>query len=61
MSVAGRYVSLFLMACGYAGEQRGCKLKTQHIDYDLGFAMTLVWVSNAVPRPPAYGFSGWLL
>jgi len=36
MSVAGRYVSLFLMACGYAG-----------------FAMTLVWVSNAVPRPPA--------
>ncbi|KXN84326.1 hypothetical protein AN958_12741 [Leucoagaricus sp. SymC.cos] len=36
MSIAGRYVSLFLMACGYAG-----------------FAMTLVWVSNAVPRPPA--------
>ncbi|KAF9441561.1 MFS general substrate transporter [Macrolepiota fuliginosa MF-IS2] len=36
MSVAGRYVSLFLMACGY-----------------VGFAMTLVWVSNAVPRPPA--------
>ncbi|KAF5322407.1 hypothetical protein D9619_001308 [Psilocybe cf. subviscida] len=36
MSLAGRYVSLFLMACGY-----------------VGFAMTLVWVSNAVPRPPA--------
>ncbi|KAF5348567.1 hypothetical protein D9756_009620 [Leucocoprinus leucothites] len=36
MSTAGRYVSLFMMACGYAG-----------------FAMTLVWVSNAVPRPPA--------
>ncbi|KAF8971123.1 MFS general substrate transporter [Flammula alnicola] len=36
MSIAGRYVSLFLMACGY-----------------VGFAMTLVWVSNAVPRPPA--------
>ncbi|KAF8902921.1 MFS general substrate transporter [Gymnopilus junonius] len=35
-SVAARYVSLFLMACGY-----------------VGFAMTLVWVSNAVPRPPA--------
>ncbi|KAF8160635.1 major facilitator superfamily domain-containing protein [Crassisporium funariophilum] len=36
MNTAGRYVSLFLMACGY-----------------VGFAMTLVWVSNAVPRPPA--------
>ncbi|KDR75036.1 hypothetical protein GALMADRAFT_522185 [Galerina marginata CBS 339.88] len=36
MSIAARYVSLFLMACGY-----------------VGFAMTLVWVSNAVPRPPA--------
>jgi len=35
-SIAGRYVSLFLMACGY-----------------VGFAMTLVWVSNAIPRPPA--------
>ncbi|KAI0044270.1 MFS general substrate transporter [Auriscalpium vulgare] len=36
MSVAGRYVAMFLMACGYCG-----------------FALTLVWVSNAVPRPPA--------
>jgi len=36
MKVGGRYVSLFLMASGYAG-----------------FAMTLVWVSNAIPRPPA--------
>ncbi|KAL4244118.1 MFS transporter superfamily protein [Abortiporus biennis] len=36
MSIAGRYVAMFLMACGYAG-----------------FALTLVWVSNAIPRPPA--------
>ncbi|KAF8813955.1 MFS general substrate transporter [Phlegmacium glaucopus] len=35
-SIAGRYVSLFLMACGY-----------------VGFAMTLVWVSNTISRPPA--------
>lgn len=34
--VPGRYVAMFLMACGY-----------------VGFAMTLVWVSNAIPRPPA--------
>ncbi|KAI0036163.1 MFS general substrate transporter [Vararia minispora EC-137] len=36
MNTGGRYVAMFLMACGYAG-----------------FALTLVWVSNAVPRPPA--------
>jgi len=36
MSLAGRYISLFFMACGY-----------------VGFAMTLVWVSNTIPRPPA--------
>ncbi|KAA1470620.1 MFS general substrate transporter [Dentipellis sp. KUC8613] len=36
MSIAGRYVSMFLMAAGYGG-----------------FALTLVWVSNAIPRPPA--------
>jgi len=35
-SIAGRYVSLFLMAFGNAGA-----------------AITLVWVSNAIPRPPA--------
>jgi len=36
MVVGGRYVSMFLMASGYAG-----------------FALTMVWVSNAIPRPPA--------
>lgn len=36
MSIGGRYVAMFLMACGYAG-----------------FALTLVWVANAFPRPPA--------
>jgi len=36
MQTAARYVSMFLMATGYAG-----------------FALTLVWVSNAIPRPPA--------
>ncbi|KAI0665666.1 MFS general substrate transporter [Trametes maxima] len=35
-SIGGRYVAMFLMACGYCG-----------------FALTAVWVSNAVPRPPA--------
>ncbi|KAH9834215.1 MFS general substrate transporter [Rhodofomes roseus] len=36
MTTAGRYIAMFLMACGYAG-----------------FALTAVWVSNAIPRPPA--------
>ncbi|KAJ7606571.1 major facilitator superfamily domain-containing protein [Mycena polygramma] len=35
-SVGGRYVSMFLMACGYSG-----------------FSLTIVWVSNVIPRPPA--------
>lgn len=34
--VGARYLSMFLMASGYAG-----------------FALTMVWVSNAIPRPPA--------
>ncbi|KAJ6614797.1 MFS general substrate transporter [Mycena sp. CBHHK59/15] len=36
MSVGGRYLSMFLMACGNAA-----------------FGMTLAWVSNTIPRPPA--------
>ncbi|KAJ7191112.1 MFS general substrate transporter [Mycena pura] len=39
MSVGARYFSMFLMAIGDAGRTR--------------IAMTLVWVSNSVPRPPA--------
>ena len=58
-SVGGRYVALFLMANGYSGEsmdplciwQRSLLIKNStHL---LGFALTAVWVSNAVPRPPA--------
>ncbi|EGO26550.1 hypothetical protein SERLADRAFT_447730 [Serpula lacrymans var. lacrymans S7.9] len=37
MSIGGRYFSLFLMTIGSTS----------------GYSMTLVWVSNAVPRPPA--------
>ncbi|KAK7034520.1 hypothetical protein VNI00_012367 [Paramarasmius palmivorus] len=36
MNTVARYISMFIMAFGWAG-----------------FAMTLVWVSNAIPRPPA--------
>ncbi|KAK0469863.1 major facilitator superfamily domain-containing protein [Desarmillaria tabescens] len=36
MHTGARYVSLFLMACGY-----------------IGLAMTMVWVSNVIVRPPA--------
>ena len=53
-SIPGRYLSMFLMASGSAG-------KSCVSDADgnitsivlLGFALTLVWVSNAIPRPPA--------
>ncbi|KAJ7572896.1 major facilitator superfamily domain-containing protein [Mycena floridula] len=35
-NIAARYVSMFLMAVGYAA-----------------YSLTLVWVSNVIPRPPA--------
>ncbi|PPR01382.1 hypothetical protein CVT24_006220 [Panaeolus cyanescens] len=53
-SIAGRYVALFLMACGYVGSYFQAQLVSElSLIKVLGFAMTLVWVSNAVPRPPA--------
>ena len=57
-SIGGRYVAMFLMACGYAGTHLCCST-VQRLGLWLicrflsGFALTLVWVSNAVPRPPA--------
>jgi hypothetical protein len=56
MSIAGRYISLFLMACGYVGK---CDLVIYTICHNHnashpGFALNLVWVSNSIPRPPAY-------
>ncbi|KZT05457.1 MFS general substrate transporter [Laetiporus sulphureus 93-53] len=39
-SIGARYFGMFLMAAGYSG-----KLSR--------FALTAVWVSNAIPRPPA--------
>lgn len=51
MSIAARYLSLFLMAVGYAGMLNLTRKKPSFIL--IGFAMNLVWVSNTVPRPPA--------
>ncbi|PPQ66338.1 hypothetical protein CVT26_011169 [Gymnopilus dilepis] len=52
-SVGARYVSLFFMACGYVGRWPVLLALSPQTDSLTGFAMTLVWVSNAVPRPPA--------
>ncbi|KAI0090771.1 MFS general substrate transporter [Irpex rosettiformis] len=63
-AVGGRYVTLFLMASGYSSASHRFSrdlLPQLHVAYFLykktfyyqGFALTLVWVSNAVPRPPA--------
>lgn len=58
-SIGGRYVSMFLMACGYAGTFFAYELFRDllinyfdKISFPTGFALTLVWVSNAIPRPP---------
>jgi hypothetical protein len=55
LSIAGRYVSLFLMASGYVGEFSDDMFKNDFKNRMSisGFAITLVWVSNAIPRPPA--------
>ncbi|OCB88656.1 MFS general substrate transporter [Sanghuangporus baumii] len=57
-SVGGRYVALFLLASGHAGifmlfwrEENRDTLPVELIP--LGFALTLVWVSNTISRPPA--------
>lgn len=55
MTTAGRYISMFLMASGYAGTI-AMFIFTGNANNRLvapGFALTAVWVSNAVPRPPA--------
>ena len=58
-SIPGRYIAMFLMASGYAGTSlspapTGPTRPTDVTnDRPLGFALTLVWVANAVPRPPA--------
>ena len=56
MAVGGRYVSLFFMAVGYAGEL-GCRSLSLTSPpgmcwcySSIGFALTMVWVSN-VRRP----------
>lgn len=55
-SIAARYVSLFLMACGDVGQEPFSPLlalPNTDFYFEKGFAITLVWVSNAIPRPPA--------
>lgn len=48
---------MFLMASGYSGMFQILQLLLlieQHATLPLsGFALTAVWVANAVPRPPA--------
>ena len=54
MSIAGRYIAMFLMASGYAGTSlRIGERRPTRSTLPTGFALTLVWVSNAIPRPPA--------
>ena len=55
MRIPGRYVAMFLMASGYAGKLFQSTIIHPHVILISGFAMDLVWVSNSIPRPPAYG------
>lgn len=54
MTTAGRYISMFLMASGYAGTIASILARSADTKHVIsGFALTAVWVSNAIPRPPA--------
>ena len=57
MSKVGRYISLFLMTGGFVGKSPFLKVFMHSLICSLGsgtgLAMVLVWVSNAIPRPPA--------
>ena len=44
---------MFLMASGSAGKTFFSSASGNITSIILGFALTLVWVSNAIPRPPA--------
>ena len=52
-SVGGRYVAMFLMASGYAGKLLLARERGNSTHSCEGFALLLVWTSNAIPRPPA--------
>ena len=56
MSIAGRYVSMFFMASGFAGACTAlcrCYCFLSRCGIYPGNALMLVWLANAVPRPPA--------
>ena len=44
---------MFLMTTGYCGTSYLSKVTHQPEFCIIGFTLTLVWVSNAIPRPPA--------
>ena len=56
MSITGRYVSMFFMASGFAGASTvlcGCHCISSSCVLYPGNALVLVWLANALPRPPA--------
>ena len=44
---------MFLMATGYCGTSHLSKVAHQPEFCIIGLSLTLVWMSNAIPRPPA--------
>ena len=57
LKTAARYFSMFLMTAGYCGTYLFRTVPHRLFLSDswpvLGFTLTLVWVANAIPRPPA--------
>ena len=56
MSIPGRYFATFLLTSGSSGTtSTACPLTDSPllISRTSGYALTMVWLANAVPRPPA--------
>lgn len=53
-SVGGRYLSMFLMASGYAGRWHTPLLLFWTLSICVGVPLTAVWMANVITRPPSY-------
>lgn len=53
MSTGARYVAMFVMVNGPFSLAVDSSDRRFQLTAQLGNALTLVWVSNAIPRPPA--------
>ncbi|KIK44000.1 hypothetical protein CY34DRAFT_11384 [Suillus luteus UH-Slu-Lm8-n1] len=53
MAIEDPYVPVFMLVLLTVATRLTYLKKSQQSEYSPGFTLTLVWVANAIPRPPA--------